>query len=175
MRTACLFWPGSEAEIAGHRPTWYAHFDSKTEATDAVQQARTDDAVALLQLPEETRPHFITIYYDEPDHEGHEFGPDAPQTKAAVLKVDALVGKLKAALDSTRCRSTWWWSAITAWRKEEGPWITLDKLADLTGFEVVGSAAVWQNRRRPRARLQPAQESDVAVCGISTEGCARRA
>ncbi len=24
MRTACLFWPGSEAEIAGHRPTWYA-------------------------------------------------------------------------------------------------------------------------------------------------------
>src|SRR3954463_6859292 len=22
MRTACLFWPGSEAEIAGHRPTW---------------------------------------------------------------------------------------------------------------------------------------------------------
>ena len=35
MRTACLFWPGSEAEIAGHRPTWYARFDSKTEATDA--------------------------------------------------------------------------------------------------------------------------------------------
>src|SRR3954447_26050548 len=36
MRTACLFWPVSEAEIGGHRPTWYARFDSKTEATDPV-------------------------------------------------------------------------------------------------------------------------------------------
>ena len=33
--------------------------------------------LALLRLPEANRPHFITIYYDEPDHEGHEFGPDA--------------------------------------------------------------------------------------------------
>ncbi len=63
MRTACLFWPGSEAEIAGHRPTWYARFDNKSEATDAVQQARIDDAAALLRMPETERPHFIAIYY----------------------------------------------------------------------------------------------------------------
>jgi alkaline phosphatase D len=74
MRTASLFWVGSEARIAGFRPTWYAQFDSKTEATDAVQQARIDDAVALLKLPAADRPHFIAIYYSEPDHEGHEFG-----------------------------------------------------------------------------------------------------
>src|SRR5579864_3038651 len=101
MRAACIFWPGSEAEIAGHRPTWYAHFDSKAEATDPVLLARMDDLLVLLRQPETSRPHFITIYYNEPDHAGHEFGPDAPQTKAAVLKVDALVGKLKEALDST--------------------------------------------------------------------------
>jgi alkaline phosphatase D len=102
MRAACLFWPGSEAEIAGHRPTWYARFDSKTQGTDAVQKARIDDLLALLHQPEAARPHFITIYYDEPDHEGHEFGPDAPQTKAAVMKVDAIIGKLEAALASTK-------------------------------------------------------------------------
>ena len=101
MRTACLFWPGSEAKIAGYQPTYYARFDSKTEATDAVQQARIDNAVALLKLPSAERPHFITIYYSEPDHEGHSFGPDAPETRAAELKMDAMVGKLKAALDST--------------------------------------------------------------------------
>ena len=44
MRTASLFWVGSEAKIAGFRPTWYAQFDSKTEATDAVEQARIDNA-----------------------------------------------------------------------------------------------------------------------------------
>ncbi|HEY1984571.1 MAG TPA: ectonucleotide pyrophosphatase/phosphodiesterase [Terracidiphilus sp.] len=138
MRTACLFWPGSEAEIAGHRPTWYARFDAKTEATDAVQQARTDDAVALLRLPPESRPHFITIYYDEPDHEGHEYGPDAPETRAAVKKVDGLVGKLKAALDATGLPIDLVVISDHGMVKEEGPWITLDKFADLSGFESAG-------------------------------------
>jgi len=139
MRTACLFWPGSEAEIAGHRPTWYARFDVKTEATDAVQRARMEDAVVLLHLPEESRPHLITIYYDEPDHEGHEFGPDAPETKAAVLKVDALVGKLKAALDATGLPIDLVVISDHGMVKEEGPWITLDKFADLSGFETAGA------------------------------------
>ena len=53
MRSACIFWPGSEAKIAGFRPTWYAQFDNKTQATPAVQQARSDDAVALFRLPAE--------------------------------------------------------------------------------------------------------------------------
>jgi alkaline phosphatase D len=139
MRTACLFWPGSEAEIAGRRPTWYAHFDAKTEGTDDVQKARIDDAIALLRLPDANRPHFITIYYDEPDHEGHEFGPDAPETKAAVLKMDGLVGKLKAALDSTGLPIDLVVVSDHGMAKVEGGWITLDKFADLTGFEAVGS------------------------------------
>lgn len=138
MRTACLFWPGSEAEIAGRRPTWYAHFDSKTEGTDEALQARVDNLLALLRMPEDTRPHFITVYYDEPDHAGHEFGPDAPQTKAAVLKVDGLVGKLKEALDSTRLPIDLVVLSDHGMAHEEGPWITLDKLADLGGFETSG-------------------------------------
>jgi alkaline phosphatase D len=139
MRTACLFWPGSEAEIAGRRPTWYARFDNKTEATDAVQQARIDDAVALLRLPDVNRPHLITVYYSEPDHEGHEFGPDAAETRAAVLKMDALVGKLKAALDATGLPIDLVVLSDHGMAKEEGPWVTLDKFADLTKFETVGS------------------------------------
>jgi alkaline phosphatase D len=138
MRTACLFWPGSEAEIAGQRPTWYAQFDSKTEATDAVEQARIDDARDLLQLPAAQRPHFLTIYYSEPDHEGHEFGPDAPQTKAAAVKVDALVGKLKKALDSTGLPIDLIVVSDHGMTHEDGPWITLDTLSDLNGFEAVG-------------------------------------
>ena len=139
MRAACIFWPGSEAEIAGHRPTWYARFDSKTEATEPVLQARLDDLLALLRMPEAARPHFITIYYDEPDHQGHEFGPDAPQTKAAVHKVDALVGKLQEALDSTHLPVDLVVISDHGMAKEDPTWITLDKFADLTGFEAVGS------------------------------------
>ena len=164
MRTACLFWPGSEAEIAGHRPTWYARFDSKTEATDAVQQARTDDAVALLRLPEANRPHFITIYYSEPDHEGHQFGPDAPETKAAVLKVDALVGKLKAALDKTRLPIDLVVVSDHGMAKVEDGWITLDKFADLTGFDAVGTllyAKTDEDRTRVYNQLKKASSQFV--------------
>jgi alkaline phosphatase D len=138
MRAACLFWPGSEAKIAGFRPSWYAQFDSKAQATAAVEQARIDDVLALLKLPAEARPHFITIYYSEPDHQGHEFGPDAPETKAAALKMDAMVGKLKAALDSTSLPIDLVVVSDHGMVKSQGGWITLDQFADLSGFETDG-------------------------------------
>jgi alkaline phosphatase D len=137
MHAACLFWPGSEAEIAGHRPTWYAIFD-KTQANDDVQKARIDDAVALLKMPEAERPHFITIYYSEPDHEGHQFGPDAPQTKAAVLKMDAMIGKLRKALDETKLPIDLVVVSDHGMVKEQGDWINLDEFADLSDFETAG-------------------------------------
>ena len=138
MRSACIFWPGSEARIAGFRPTWYAEFNGKTQATPAVEQARIDDAVALLKLSPQERPHLITIYYSEPDHEGHQYGPDAPQTRAAELKVDGLVGKLKAALDATGLPVDLVVVSDHGMVRVEGGWITLDQFADLTGFDAVG-------------------------------------
>ncbi len=138
MNAACLFWPGSEAEIAGHRPAWYAVFDNKTQATDEVQQARIDDAVALLKLPEAQRPHFITIYYSEPDHEGHEFGPDAPQTKEAALKMDKMIGSLKKALDATKLPINLIVVSDHGMVKEQGGWIDLDDFDDLSNFETAG-------------------------------------
>ena len=138
MRTATMFWVGSEAKIAGFRPTWYAQFDSKTAATDAVDQARIDNAVAFLNLPAADRPHFIAIYYSEPGHEGHEFGPDAPETKAAALKMDGMVGKLKAAHDSTGLPIDLVIVSDHGMAKSQGGWLTLDQFADLKGFEAVG-------------------------------------
>ena len=137
MHAACIYWPGSEAQIAGFRPSWYAQFD-KTESTPEVQQARIDDAVALLRLPADQRPHFITIYYSEPDHEGHEFGPDAPETRAAERKVDGLIGKLKAALDSTHLPIDLVVVSDHGMVHEDGEWVTLDQFADLTGFDTAG-------------------------------------
>jgi alkaline phosphatase D len=137
MHAACIYWPGSEAQIAGFRPSWYAQFN-KSELTPEVQQARIDDAVALLQLPPDQRPHFITIYYSEPDHEGHQFGPDAPETRAAERKIDGLVGKLKAALDSTGLPIDLVVVSDHGMVHEEGDWITLDQFADLTGFDTAG-------------------------------------
>jgi alkaline phosphatase D len=152
MRTACLFWPGSEAKIAGHRPSWYAIFDPKTQGTDEVEQARIDNAVALLRLPADQRPHLITIYYPEPDHEGHEFGPDAPQTKAAVLKMDGFVGKLKTALDGTKLPIDLVVVSDHGMAKVQGGWINLDQFADLSGFDAVG-ALLYGKTEEDRVRV----------------------
>ncbi len=133
MRSACLFWPGSEAKIAGYQPTYYLHFDDKID-----DDARIAQVLAWLHLPEAARPHFITLYYSEPDHEGHQFGPDAPQTQAAVKKVDALVGKLKAGLDATGLPIDLVVVSDHGMARVEGDWITLDKFADLGGFETDG-------------------------------------
>ncbi len=138
MRTAVLLWPGSEATIASFQPTWYARFDNKTETSDQSQQARIDNTVALLKLPPATRPHFIAIYYSEPDHEGHSFGPDAFETRAAELKMDDLIGKLKAALDSTGLPIDLVVVSDHGMVAEQGSWVTLDQFADLTGFETAG-------------------------------------
>jgi predicted AlkP superfamily pyrophosphatase or phosphodiesterase len=133
MRTACFFWPGSEAKIAGFRPTYYLKFDDKID-----DEARIKQVLEWLRLPVEERPHFITLYYSEPDHEGHEFGPDAPETRAAVRKVDALIGKLKAGLDETHLPVDLVVVSDHGMAKTEDSWITLDKFADLTGFESAG-------------------------------------
>jgi predicted AlkP superfamily pyrophosphatase or phosphodiesterase len=134
MRTACFFWPGSEAKIAGFQPTYYLKFDDKIDDT-----ARIEQVLAWLRLPAADRPHFITLYYSEPDHEGHAFGPDAPETKAAALKVDGLIGKLKAGLDATGLPIDLVVVSDHGMAKIQGGWITLDQFADLTGFENAGT------------------------------------
>ncbi len=140
MRSACLFWPGSEAEIAGERPSEYLQFDDTLD-----EAARISQVIAWLKEPESTRPHLITLYYSDVDHAGHEFGPDAPQTRAAVLKLDGLVGRLGTALRSTRLPIDFVVVSDHGMVKIDGPWITLDSLTDLSGFETVGPLLYSEN------------------------------
>jgi predicted AlkP superfamily pyrophosphatase or phosphodiesterase len=91
MRSACLFWPGSEAEIQGKRPSYYLHFDEKLD-----DEKRVEQVVAWLKLPPELRPHFITLYFSNVDHAGHMYGPDSEEVRAAVHHLDAMVGDLMA-------------------------------------------------------------------------------
>ncbi|MGB6728821.1 MAG: ectonucleotide pyrophosphatase/phosphodiesterase, partial [Terracidiphilus sp.] len=139
MHAAVLLWPGSEAEIAGFRPTWYARWDAETANSPAALQARIDNVVTLLRLPPADRPHFVAIYYPEPDHEGHESGPDSSATRKAVLKMDAEIGKLKSVLDSTGLPIDLVVVSDHGMARTEGGWINLDSFTNLMGFETAGS------------------------------------
>jgi alkaline phosphatase D len=152
MRTACLLWVGCEAKIAGFRPSYYATFDSKTQATPQAEQARIDNTLALLHLPAADRPHFIAIYFSSPDHEGHAFGPDARETREAALRMDALVGKLRAALRAIGLPIDLVVVSDHGMVKSEGGWIDLDQFADLAGFDTVGDLLYGQTEEN-RARV----------------------
>jgi alkaline phosphatase D len=152
MRTACLLWVGCEAKIAGFRPSYYATFDSKTQARPQAEQARIDNTLALLHLPAADRPHFIAIYFSSPDHEGHAFGPDARETREAALRMDALVGKLRAALRPTGLPIDLVVVSDRGMAKPEGGWIDLDQFADLAGFDTVGDLLYGQTEEN-RARV----------------------
>jgi hypothetical protein len=53
MRSACFFWPGSEAEIVGERPSYYLHFDDYYPDEVRIQQI-----VAWLHLPPDAKTSF---------------------------------------------------------------------------------------------------------------------
>ncbi len=101
MRSACLFWPGSEAEIQGKRPSYYLKYDDKLDDTKRIEQI-----AAWLALPPELRPHFITLYYSNVDHAGHTYGPDSDEVRAAVHHLDDMIGSYKKSSPPPSCRST---------------------------------------------------------------------
>lgn len=134
MRTACFFWPGSEAKIAGERPTYYLHYTNNYP-----DEKRIDQVIAWLKLPPAQRPHFITLYYPNVDHQGHLHGPDSPQVRNAVHHVDALMGTLERKLDALHLPIDLIILSDHGMARVEGNWITLDKYTDLEDFTTVGS------------------------------------
>ncbi len=89
MKSASYFWVGSEMSDVVRRPDYYFPFDDSVNP-----KLRVEQVINWLKLPESERPHFITLYFSFPDQEGHDFGPNAEQTRRAVLRADTLLGQL---------------------------------------------------------------------------------
>lgn len=134
MRSACLFWPGSEAEIQGKRPSYYLRFDDKFD-----DEKRVDQVVAWLKLPVELRPHFITLYYSNVDHAGHIYGPDSEEVRAAVHHLDTMVGDLQAKIAKLHLPVDLVVVADHGMVRLQGGPVTLSDFADLSNFHTEGS------------------------------------
>jgi predicted AlkP superfamily pyrophosphatase or phosphodiesterase len=89
LRTATMFWPGSEAGIAGIHPGQWRAYREGTRAADSVAQV-----LAWLDAPRRARPRFVTLYLDQVDEASHDHGPDSPQANAARREVDAAIAAL---------------------------------------------------------------------------------
>lgn len=91
---ATMFWPGSDVAIDGVRPSHWAAFNGKMTPHERVTQA-----FEWLDLPRAERPDFLTLYFEQVDHAGHDHGPDAPEVNAALGEVDSALGDLVAGLE----------------------------------------------------------------------------
>lgn len=97
VKVATMFWPGSEADIHGVRPSYWLPFNEKMPGAD-----RVDQVLAWLDLPEAERPKALTLYFDTVDHAGHDFGPKSLEVRAAIRDVDASIGRLLAGLKTRK-------------------------------------------------------------------------
>ena len=147
MRTASLMWPGSQAKIAGFRPSYYLPYNHSTSET-----ARIDQIRQWLRLPDAERPHLILVYYSHPDHEGHEFGPDARETRTAALRMDALIGKLRAVLDASALPVDLVVLSDHGMVKLAPDTVLLDQFADFSGFKTA-AAQIYGNSEADRNRV----------------------
>ena len=90
LKTASFYWVGSEAPIMGMQPDFWKPFDEEVPFSD-----RVDTVLAWLSLPEQKRPHLVTLYFEEPDAVSHVYGPLSPETGAVVKSLDSLMGQLR--------------------------------------------------------------------------------
>ena len=97
QRSGSVFYPGTEGEIAGTRPSFWKKYDEETS-----NDVRVDTILSWLDLARDQRPTFLALYFSDPDDAGHAFGPISSETKKAVLKVDGEIGRLIDGLKARR-------------------------------------------------------------------------
>jgi predicted AlkP superfamily pyrophosphatase or phosphodiesterase len=108
MVAACFFWPGSEAAIGpagaaadapGIRPTIWNQYDGAIP-----NETRVQTVLEWLQLPDDRRPHLITLYFSELDSAQHDGPLDAPEVEAAAQSLDRAMGVLLDGLEGLAIR-----------------------------------------------------------------------
>ena len=92
-KAAAAFWVGSEAEVAGVRPTYWRHYDGRLPF-----ETRLEELVGWMKRPADERPAFIAFYLEDVNGAGHRFGPDSPEVAAAIRLSDQRVGAILARL-----------------------------------------------------------------------------
>lgn len=151
LRTATMFWPGSEVAIQGMRPSDWLRFDQNVSNVQ-----RVNTLLDWLRRPGYIRPAFATIYFDTVDTQGHRFGPDSAEVNAAIAEVDARIGDLVAGAAKLGVAVNWVIVADHGMRQtDEARVIQLDTLIDRASYIAVETG--------PYAAIEPAAGTDNRV------------
>lgn len=136
MVTAAYFFVGTEAAVGGVPLTyWYAYDE------DVAGEDRVDQVLAWLGMPDEKRPHFVTLYFEDVDEETHAFGPGTAQSIDAIEAVDGYLARLLDGIDGLPLRNEVYIVVVSDHGqmrvdKSEPPFI-LDEVVDIDGLKAV--------------------------------------
>ena len=94
MVTAAYFFVGTEADVDGVPMTYWNAFDDSVAG-----EARVDQVIDWLSMPEDRRPHLVTLYFEDVDSTTHRFGPGSPESISAIRRVDGYLDRLLTGID----------------------------------------------------------------------------
>tara|TARA_Y100000746_G_scaffold227646_1_gene234571 strand:- start:1036 stop:2262 length:1227 start_codon:yes stop_codon:yes gene_type:complete len=93
-RAMIMFWPMSDAEIQGIRPSeYYVYSDSPTNIS------RMEQLLNWLDLDGRNKPTFLASYFSVVDTIGHRYGPNSPEVIDSIIEVDQAIGHLLNGLE----------------------------------------------------------------------------
>ncbi|KAK9715770.1 hypothetical protein RND81_06G188000 [Saponaria officinalis] len=91
---ATYFWPGSEVK----KGSWTCPQKYCQNYNGSVPFEERVDTV-LSYFDGNDIPVFMTLYFEDPDHQGHQVGPDDPEITDAVVRIDRMIGRLIEGLE----------------------------------------------------------------------------
>ena len=93
-RSGVMMWPGNKAKIHGKLPTYSKDYDftypNKSRIDDVIKWFTNDTAPINLGL----------LYFSEPDHSGHLYGPESDHILDLIVALDDIVGYLLQQLEN---------------------------------------------------------------------------
>jgi predicted AlkP superfamily pyrophosphatase or phosphodiesterase len=147
LRAGAMFWPGSEVPIHGIWPNYWTAFDDGMPNVD-----RVNHTLDLLALPESERPSFLTLYFSEVDHAGHDHGPDSPEVLEAIRHEDQALARLEAGVRQLHLLGRVTFVVVSdhgMTSLSDDRVVFLDDYIDLSGVDVIDWGEAVQ--MRPRA------------------------
>ncbi|GFO16410.1 ectonucleotide pyrophosphatase/phosphodiesterase family member 5 [Plakobranchus ocellatus] len=98
LKAGVYFWVGSASKIQGTRPERWFPYDGRVPF-----EARVD---TLVKWMSEDDFDLGLIYFNEPDHTGHDSGPEGHATLKEVERMDGILGRLLQKLNDTNLLDT---------------------------------------------------------------------
>ncbi|KAG6424066.1 hypothetical protein SASPL_114478 [Salvia splendens] len=96
LKASTYFWPGSEV-VKG---SWNCSNEYCMIYNSSVPyEDRVDTVLRYFDLNSSEIPSFMTLYFEDPDHQGHKVGSDDPKITEAISRVDSMIGRLISGLE----------------------------------------------------------------------------